>query len=504
MARFLEENAFDVLLIQDPPEAFRVGKGFVRGFDVILPSRAADVLPSPSEGPLTAIVARTSLHVQPIHFCHRRLCGVFVSTRRGPIAFISAYLQFSDGAGLEALPSLVSLARQKTSLVLIGADSNGHSRWWGPPTQVSNALGERVEDFIITEHFVVENEWPCPPTYTSDQGFTTWIDLTLASPRLSPSVTSWRVLDESSFDSDHSAVTFTISLTPVRVEEERLDWRHVRWDSFRSALSDILESRMPPLDPLQSSSDVEPFAQALATTLSDVVSHHVPTKRMSIYSQPWWSPHIDELHSAHNRARRRWRRTHSRDDKRVANECKRTLRRAIIDAKRSCWRQFCEDTSSADLWDAFRRIMRSRRATRIQDLVVDGEHISDEDGQAHAFADRFFPLSLWPPPVSTLRLSMRWRTSCRLPFLRTRLLSPVRNYTTPFMHPALGRPLALIVSPTFYSVSVRTFWPHTFFPSFRPPSSFAMSLRPGRRPLWWPFRNPGGTKRPQRAIARSA
>ena len=63
LARFLEENAFDVLLIQDPPEAFRVGKGFVQGFDVILPSRAADVLPSPSEGPLTAIVARTSLHV---------------------------------------------------------------------------------------------------------------------------------------------------------------------------------------------------------------------------------------------------------------------------------------------------------------------------------------------------------------------------------------------------------------------------------------------------------
>ena len=24
--------------------------------------------------------------------------------------------------------------------------------------------------------------------------------------------------------------------------------------------------------------------------------------------------------------------------------------------------------------------------------MVDGEHISDEDGQAHAFADRFFPL----------------------------------------------------------------------------------------------------------------
>ena len=391
MAHFLEENPFDVLLIQDPPEAFRVGKGFVRGFDVILPSRAAHVLPSPSDGPLTAIVARTSLHVQPIHFCHRRLCGIFVSTRRGPIAFISAYFQFSDGAGLQELPSLVSLARQKTSLVLIGADSNGHSRWWGPPTQVSNALGERVEDFILTEHFVVENEWPCPPTYTSDHGFTTWIDLTLASPRLSPSVTSWRVLDESSFDSDHSAVTFTITLTPDRVEEERLDWRHVRWDSFRLALSDILESRLPPLAPIQSSRDVEPFAQALATTLSDVVSHHVPTKRMSVYLQPWWSPRIDELHSAHNRARRRWKRTHSRADKRVANECKRALRRAIIDAKRSCWRQFCEDTSSADLWDAFRRVMRNRRATRIQDLMVDGEHISDEDGQAHAFADRFFP-----------------------------------------------------------------------------------------------------------------
>ena len=107
LARFLEDNFVDLLLIQDPPEAFRVGRGFVRGFDVILPSRAAGSLPSPSEGPLTAIVARTSLHVQPIHFCHRRLCGVFASTRRGPIAFISAYFQFSDGAGLEALPQLV-------------------------------------------------------------------------------------------------------------------------------------------------------------------------------------------------------------------------------------------------------------------------------------------------------------------------------------------------------------------------------------------------------------
>ena len=119
----------------------------------------------------------------------------------------------------------------------------------------------------------------------------------------------------------------------------------------------MLESLTPPLDPIQSSRDLEPFAQALATTLSDAVSHHVPTKHMSVFSQPWWLPHIDELSSAHNRARRRWKRTHSRTDKRMANECKRALRRAIIDAKRSCWRQFCEATSSADLGNPFRRVM---------------------------------------------------------------------------------------------------------------------------------------------------
>ena len=51
----------------------------------------------------------------------------FWSMQWGPIVLISTYFQFFDGAGLEALPSLVSLARQKTSLVLTGAYSNGHS-----------------------------------------------------------------------------------------------------------------------------------------------------------------------------------------------------------------------------------------------------------------------------------------------------------------------------------------------------------------------------------------
>ena len=68
--------------------------------------------------------------------------------------------------------------------MLVGANTNGHSRWWGPPDQASNATGELVEDFVITHSFEIENRWPAPVTFSSDRGFEAWLDVTMTSSRL--------------------------------------------------------------------------------------------------------------------------------------------------------------------------------------------------------------------------------------------------------------------------------------------------------------------------------
>ena len=169
LIQFLSSHAVDVLLLQDIPPGLRRGTAF-RGYELYLPLQAVGADPSESDDPEVAILLRTGLVGRSLDFAHPRLCGVTVSTRRGPLALISAYIQHTSGEGLTELSSLVTLARRQTPLVLVGSDCNGHSPWWGPIEVASNALGRRIEDFILHHRLVVENGCTQGPTFEPERG----------------------------------------------------------------------------------------------------------------------------------------------------------------------------------------------------------------------------------------------------------------------------------------------------------------------------------------------
>ena len=171
LTQFLSEKRVDVLLIQDLVEDLRTGRRRIRGFECFLPPHEAGVSRTRSTGPLVAILVRTSIPVRPLTSGHCRVHGVVVSTRRGPLALISAYIHFLHGEGLEALSSIITVAWQLTPLLFIGAACNGHSSWWGPPEQVTNAIGELMEDLILRHGLAVENTWPCEATFHSECNF---------------------------------------------------------------------------------------------------------------------------------------------------------------------------------------------------------------------------------------------------------------------------------------------------------------------------------------------
>ena len=127
LQQFLATSSYDVLLIQDPPIDIINGKAFLPEFHVILSPGSVNAQPSQSHRPLATIMVRSSFKFLHLPSSHRRLCGVLLSTRRGKIAIISAYIHHLDGSGLNELHSLMTSARQHTSLILIGMDSNGHS-----------------------------------------------------------------------------------------------------------------------------------------------------------------------------------------------------------------------------------------------------------------------------------------------------------------------------------------------------------------------------------------
>ena len=397
LVEFLRQQPCDILLLQDTCDALRTLHGGIPGYTLFLPSRRGGGFAEAF--PLVAVLVRSSLRAHPIEFSNQRMCGVFVSTPRGPIACISAYIHHHRGLGLEALSAMMTTVRRETPYILIGSDTNGHSRWWGPPELDSNATGELVEDFVTMHSLAIENTWPAPATFCSDRGFEAWIDVTMTSMHLHPLISSWSVLNMD-LGSDHRAILGSITTSALRnsTADTRLDWRSVCWDSFRRALAARLQELLPRPLMITDNTDLQQASIALTEAFQSVIDQHVPKKRVSWASNPWWSSELEHLRLKLLRGQRTWKRTRDRDDKKAVNACRRELRQAIAAAKQMSWRRMCEETSDEDLWMTFQKLTRPRRTSRMRDLYVDDTWICDDAGKARALADRFFPS---PSPVDS-------------------------------------------------------------------------------------------------------
>lgn len=418
-------------MLQDPPATLCSPLGTLPGFQLFRPTRGGHTTPDPRPQVVTAV--HQSLVARTIPFHHPRVCGAFVTTSRGPLACISMYIRHTDGQGISALAALLSKARNTTPFVLVGGDGNGHSNWWGPSDQATNRVGEELEDLITSHSLEVLNQLPSPPTFTSDRGFEAWLDITLASRQLCPSLLHWEVVN-AHLDSDHRAISSSFSVTTTISDHgpPQLDWRQVDWDTFRALLQSRLSTSALDIAPLTTTAHLTAYYSTLETALGDTIATCVPTKRPCSASNPWWNKDLEALRLELQRLRRRWTRTKTREDKQRTNACRRRLRQAIASAKQDNWRQFCEDAADDDFWDLYQKLTRSRRTFGVGDLFVDGQLLSDDRSKAEALADRFFPSTLPPDEVSHLATHSR-----AISLLHSAKDAPVAPVTCQEVHAAL-------------------------------------------------------------------
>ena len=111
LQRFLDDHNHDVLLIQDPPRSIALGKNPLRDFSLFLPPKGNTVGEQNSDDPLVAIFEGTSTCAIQISFSHNCMCGIKVSTHKGPLAMICTYIRFTHGIGIDDLSQLVNITR---------------------------------------------------------------------------------------------------------------------------------------------------------------------------------------------------------------------------------------------------------------------------------------------------------------------------------------------------------------------------------------------------------
>ena len=297
LTQLLNERHFDIILIQDPPPQLTNQHKCPPGFRVLKLALNSPPSALATEDPLSLILIKNNIPVRSFPLPSNRFCGAFVSTRLGTLGLVSAYLPLHASVELSHLSTVLDTMRHTTPLYLIGGDFNGHSRWWGPPSQHTNSNGALIEDFILDNQLIVQNRWPSPATYTSDSGFQTWIDITLTSPRLTSFLHSWEALPETLLGSDHTPISFTVNLPCSPLSHLSRDWKSVHWDAFNATLKSTLECNMPPATTLLHPPAIDSYTQALLDSFQQTMSVHVPFKHTTTYSNHWWSPELHRLRS---------------------------------------------------------------------------------------------------------------------------------------------------------------------------------------------------------------
>ncbi|XP_023242485.1 uncharacterized protein LOC111640678 [Centruroides sculpturatus] len=91
---------------------------------------------------------------------------------------------------------------------IVTGDTNAHSPAWGG--ERLDRRGRLLKDVFARNGLHILNNPHSPPTFTSSQGHS-WIDVTACSASCYPSITNWKVLDDSI--DDHAIISFEIGTT---------------------------------------------------------------------------------------------------------------------------------------------------------------------------------------------------------------------------------------------------------------------------------------------------
>ena len=400
---FSRRHRVAALLLQDIPHQLRVGSDLYFGYRRFL-SHHADAL-------TTAILLRRDLQGRVLECPSDRVTGVVVRTSFGDLGLLSGYIQPHTGRGLSDLQAAMAVIRRQTPRFLLGLDGNGHSPVWGPVGTSRNRQGIILEDFFVLERLHILNSPSSPPTFFSDQGHTSWIDITAVSLPLVSHIGSWAV-QVGGFYTDHFPILTEVSVQPSFTPPRRVrDWRHVDWPHFRAQLNSHLSLNSGASSAPTGPEDLDALVLRVTTALQSTIEDCVRLKTVGHFSKPWWSEELWSLRHNMNRAHNRWFRTRHPRDRDTYLGARKVFRREVARAKSRLWHAFCDDTSSSDLWDKLRRVS-GHNTTRGVLVQHDGQGatLRSEMDQAHALQTHFFP-NFSPPEAPHHRLILQeWRT----------------------------------------------------------------------------------------------
>ena len=259
----------------------------------------------------------------------------------------SCYLDYNNNNPVIPiwLQDIINYADQRGYAILMGIDTNCHSSLYGKET---NKRGEALEDFIASNHLIVENIG-LTETFKTKWG-SSIVDVTLTK-NLSVSVREWEV-DTSYNGSDHNTILFNLE-TDIQKQEKQYIMHLTDWTVFEEHLNtnsiripnQITERRL------------EKCLDSFYTSVNKALDKSTPKKypKPRDKNNPWWTKDFTVQRRALNSL---YRARHNNEDTwHTYKVAEKEYRKACLKAKNNDWKDFLRNQDSIESINKLRKIL---------------------------------------------------------------------------------------------------------------------------------------------------
>ena len=318
---------------------------------------------------------------------------VTVSTHQ--LTFISAYIPYPSVANMTCFEEMLE---DMPGHLVICADLNTHTLQWS--NKVS-AQGPRLAR-IFEAHALDTLNKPNEATYHSYSYAAAFSspDVSVVSHFLKPQISDWGTSVTHNF-SDHELIRFTLPYDASASKHCRNPSGHARWhqvvpDAWSAACDGVfahwVREREAADDVIEQ--DVAAFTEKIVQLGIEVIGQ----KWCYAKSRPWFRlrPDIQALLEASHKAKRKFSRKKTPENRLACNRARKACSAAIQLAERQSWEKLCEKMSQTAtpkvFWSLFKKATGSSPES-VPTLQVGAEYALSAGDKAEALNDHFCNIS---------------------------------------------------------------------------------------------------------------
>jgi ribonuclease HI len=279
---------------------------------------------------------------------------------------------------------MTELFAQITHPAIICGDFNAHSTKWGAAH--SNQRGRKLAEIADKLGFTVLNNGQ-PTLMPTPNSNPTAPDTTLVSDQLQDAF-DWQVVPQT-LGSDHHLIQITSPLQQInsRITQQppQRDFEKADWSKYKKQLGedDFSSQNLPPKDEYE----------ALVRKMNSAANNTIPWKRPPMTSsrsnkKPWWNAECEQAYTEMLKANEEYRHDTASKSKYInTKRCAALFKRISKEAKRECWRNFCNTINSQTPTS---RIWRTIKKLKNQESQSPSPTLNSADWE-EAFVDRIAP-----------------------------------------------------------------------------------------------------------------